>query len=158
MNGRIIGLEYVNKPKQDGSKVEGIKMRYAFPCDGIIGGEVRTDWISTSSDCYNAFRPYVNGKLPELVNRNISIDLLPTGFVSTSGIPQMKVIALSIHEKWCDIMLLTQTVEIDSTQFQELLDTINGISSRLNTIIEDSHNIFYFAFLIVVTYGFVKHL
>lgn len=99
MNGRIIGLEYVNKPKQDGSKVEGIKMRYAFPCDGIIGGEVRTDWISTSSDCYNAFRPYVNGKLPELVNRNISIDLLPTGFVSTSGIPQMKVIALSIHEK-----------------------------------------------------------
>ena len=55
-------------------------------------------------------------------------------------------------------MLLTQTVEIDSTQFQELLDTINGISSRLNTIIEDSHNIFYFAFLIVVTYGFVKHL
>lgn len=99
MNARIIGISYVNRTKKDGSKTEGLSLVYAFACDGFIGADTRKDWIGVSTDAYNCFRPYINGKLADLINRNISIDLLPTGYFNKDGSPQMRVISLQLHDK-----------------------------------------------------------
>ena len=84
MKGFIIGLELVDKKKKDGSPYCGIKMRWGYPKKGIIGSDIRVDWISADNELYNNFRPYVNGKLDTLINLPISIDLMPTGFVSVN--------------------------------------------------------------------------
>lgn len=99
MNARIIGVSYVNRTKKDGTKSEGISLAYAFPCDGFVGGDVRKDWISVTSDAYNQFRPYINGKLADIINRNITIDLLPTGYLNKDGSAQMRIIGLTIQDK-----------------------------------------------------------
>lgn len=99
MKARIIGVSYVNRTKKDGSKSEGISLAYAFPCDGFVGADVRKDWVGVNSDAYNQFRPYINGKLLDIINRNIEIDLLPTGYFNKDGSPQMRIVGLVIHDK-----------------------------------------------------------
>lgn len=49
-----------------------------------------------------------------------------------------------------------ETIYIDSQQYEELIKAIYGISERLNTIITDSHNYFYFALVVVVFIGMAK--
>lgn len=99
MKARIIGVSYVNRTKKDGSKTEGLSLVYTFPCDGFVGGDARKDWIGVNSDAYNCFRPFINGKLTEVINKNIDIDLLPTGYMNKDGTPQMRIVGLVIHDK-----------------------------------------------------------
>lgn len=47
-------------------------------------------------------------------------------------------------------------IEISQEQFELLLQAIYGISQRLNTIITDGQNYFYFALLVIVFYGMTK--
>lgn len=49
-----------------------------------------------------------------------------------------------------------ETVTLTSEQFDDLIAAIYGVSERLNTIITDSHNYFYFALLVIVFYGMTK--
>lgn len=49
-----------------------------------------------------------------------------------------------------------ETIYIDATQYEELLTAIYGVSERLNTIIKDGQNYFYFALLCIVFYGMAK--
>ena len=49
-----------------------------------------------------------------------------------------------------------ETVTLTSEQFDDLITAIYGVSERLNTIITDSHNFFYFALVVIVFYGMCK--
>lgn len=49
-----------------------------------------------------------------------------------------------------------ETIYIDASQYEELLKAIYGVSERLNIIITDSHNYFYFALVVVVFIGMAK--
>lgn len=51
-----------------------------------------------------------------------------------------------------------ETIYIDATQYEEILNSIYGVSERLNTIIKDGQNYFYFALLCIVFYGMAKLL
>lgn len=98
MNGRIIGLEYINGVNKTTKKeYKIISLRWAFPMDGVIGAEVRTDSIRETDDAWRVLSPYLNGRMDALVNMNISVDLIPTGRIY-NNVPQMKFSGLVLHD------------------------------------------------------------
>ena len=97
MRGFIIGLENVDRKKKDGTPYQGIKLHWGYKKQGVVGDDIRSDWVSREKEIFNEFSPYLNS-LDKLVDRTIDIDLMPTGFVN-NGVPVMEIVDLHILEK-----------------------------------------------------------
>lgn len=97
MRGFIIGLENIDRKKKDGTPYQGMRMRWGYSKQGIVGADVRSDFVSREKVIFNEFSPYIN-KLEKLVNNPIEISLMPTGFVF-NGEPQMEIVDFHILEK-----------------------------------------------------------
>lgn len=81
MRSKIIGLTYSRKEDKEKNEVrEGIQLRYSFPVKGVIGAEIRSDWIG-NADILEVFRPFIiSGKLDDLIGMTAYIELLPFEF------------------------------------------------------------------------------
>ena len=65
MRSKIIGVSYNHKEDANTKEVrEGIQLRYSFPVKGVIGADVRSDYIG-DKDVLEVFRPFINGHLDE---------------------------------------------------------------------------------------------
>ena len=83
MKSKIIGLTYSRKEDKEKNEIrEGIQLRYAFPVKGVIGADVRSDWIGDKEVLeVFIFDPFiVSGHLDELVGMRAYIELLPFEF------------------------------------------------------------------------------
>lgn len=94
MRSKIIGLTYSRREdKEKGEIREGIQLRYAFPIKGVIGSDVRSDWIG-DKEVIEVFRPYISsGHLDELVGMTAFVELLPFEF---KGNTIMRVVDVEI--------------------------------------------------------------
>lgn len=81
MRSKIIGLTYSRKEDKEKNEVrEGIQLRYSFPVKGVIGAEIRSDWVG-NADILEVFRPFIiSGKLDDLIGMTAYIELLPFEF------------------------------------------------------------------------------
>lgn len=96
MRSKIIGLTYSRKEDKEKNEVrEGIQLRYSFPVKGVIGADVRSDWIG-DKEVLEVFRPFiVSGHLDELIGMNAYIELLPFEF---KGNTIMRVVDVEIMD------------------------------------------------------------
>jgi hypothetical protein len=95
MRSRIIGVSYNKKEDANTKEIrEGIQLRYSFPVKGVIGADVRSDYIG-DKDVLEVFRPFLNGRLDDLIGMNAYIDLLPVTF---KGETYMRVVNVELMD------------------------------------------------------------
>ena len=96
MKSKIIGLTYSRKEDKEKNEIrEGIQLRYAFPVKGVIGADVRSDWIG-DKEVLEVFRPFiVSGHLDELIGMRAYIELLPFEF---KGETKMRVVDIELMD------------------------------------------------------------
>lgn len=96
MKSKIIGLTYSRKEDKEKNEIrEGIQLRYAFPVKGVIGVDVRSDWIG-DKEVLEVFRPFiVSGHLDELIGMRAYVELLPFEF---KGNTIMRVVDIELMD------------------------------------------------------------